>query len=103
MIGIIYPQVNKKPVRPITIDSYEIQSYDFTECSENVFQILNCLKLFNIIKKPPFSSSKDVLSTILKLVSDIDIEIDEFQQAEYSYIRVVYVDYMLAVEVVIGV
>ncbi len=88
--------------RPVTLQIGEVADYDFLQCAEQAFKVLDILDSCKLIDCPYFSP-EEVLVVIQDLVDEIDLGSDDFQVNEYRHIRVEFRDELLSVEVFIGV
>lgn len=103
MIHLILPPDFNAPKSPVTLQICEVENYDFSESSEQIYAILYALHICHLIKELPYASPNEVLHAIQTVVDDIDLGSDELQISEFRYIRVEFRDQMLSLEVFVGV
>ncbi len=104
MIGNVTPtQPVCCPKEAVTIDGIELPDYDFRECANQIFQVLDILHSCNVVRKMPFEYTEEVLDVIHELVEELDLKNAEYQQYEKKHIRVCYEEYLFAIEVFFGV
>ena len=103
IISVIPDKNTLKYKEPATILADELEDYDFTDCAQQIFDILSLLHSTDLIKNMPYDSAEDVLKVIDELIYDIYIDDTSFQQSEKGFVRVQFEDYLLAIEVFIGV
>ena len=105
MSYLIYPPTEKfRPKSQITLEIGEIEDFDFTECSKQIFNILQVLEACNLIEKNPHENPIDVLDTIDEMITnDLNFGSDELQITEYKHIRIEFRDELFSLEVFVGV
>ena len=103
MIHLILPCDSNAPKTPITLETREVEDYDFSESAEQIFAILYALEVCDLIEENPYASPNECITMIQILVDDIDLGSEELQISESKFIRVEFRDDMLSLEVFVGV
>ena len=103
MIACIFESRRCHPRNPVTVEGCDVGDWDFNPCAKQAYAAVYVLYMADLISEMPFDDTEDVHELIYTLIEDIDLDNPELQESERDHIRVTYLEYMLGIEVVLGV